>query len=105
MWSSLTPSCRGECDAGRPLCTASSPCQPASRPLFWSILTKPSLNEFQPLSFDILCVIKDTVDPVNDEKLAEFVVGSHAASHPNDVAMAAAAEEEGGTAAGNNGAE
>lgn len=63
------------------------------------------MNEFQPLSFDILCVIKDTVDPVNDEKLAEFVVGSHAASHPNDVAMAAAAEEEGGTAAGNNGAE
>lgn len=63
-------------------------------------LTDPILSRF-----DILCVIKDTVDPVNDEKLAEFVVGSHAASHPNDVAMAAAAEEEGGTAAGNNGAD
>lgn len=33
-----------------------------------------------PRSFDVLCVIKDTVDPVNDEKLAEFVVGSHAVS-------------------------
>ncbi len=53
--------------------------------------------------FDILCVIKDTVDPVNDEKLAEFVVGSHAASHPNDVAVTGAAEEEGN--AGASGAE
>lgn len=34
----------------------------------------------RPRSFDILCVIKDTVDPVNDEKLAVFVVGSHAVS-------------------------
>ncbi len=33
--------------------------------------------------FDILCVIKDTVDAVNDEKLAGFVVRSHAASHPD----------------------
>lgn len=53
-------------------------------------------------SFDILCVIKDTVDPVNDEKLAEFVVGSHARSHPDDVAAERAAEEqlgeEGGSA-------
>lgn len=46
-------------------------------------------------SFDILCVIRDTVDPVNDEKLAEFVVGSHARSHPDDVAAAQAAEAEG----------
>jgi DNA replication licensing factor MCM2 len=48
--------------------------------------------------FDILCVIRDTVDPVIDEKLAQFVVGSHAASHPDDAAAAAAAEEEGGAA-------
>ena len=41
-------------------------------------LTDPILSRF-----DILCVIKDLVDPVNDEKLAEFVVGSHAASHPD----------------------
>lgn len=42
------------------------------------------------------------MDPVNDEKLAEFVVGSHARSHPDDIAAARAAEEqgaeEGGTA-------
>ena len=40
-------------------------------------------------------MIRDTVDPVNDEKLAEFVVGSHARSHPDDVAAAQAAEAEG----------
>ena len=43
-------------------------------------------------SFDILCVIRDTVDPVNDEKLAVFVVGSHARSHPDDVGAARAAD-------------
>ena len=41
-------------------------------------LTDPILSRF-----DVLCVIKDIVDPVNDEKLAEFVVRSHAASHPH----------------------
>jgi len=29
-----------------------------------------------------LCVVKDTVDPVKDEMLAQFVVGSHTRSHP-----------------------
>ena len=33
--------------------------------------------------FDVLCVVRDVVDPVNDERLATFVVGSHAASHPS----------------------
>merc|ERR1712013_758832 len=32
--------------------------------------------------FDILCVVKDTVDPVADEHLARFVVASHMVSHP-----------------------
>lgn len=41
-------------------------------------LTEPILSRF-----DVLCVIRDTVDPVNDERLADFVVGSHAASHPH----------------------
>ena len=36
--------------------------------------------------FDILCVVKDTVDPVADARLARFVVSSHARSHP-DVVM------------------
>lgn len=35
------------------------------------------------------------MDPVNDEKLAEFVVGSHARSHPDDRAAAAQAELDG----------
>jgi DNA replicative helicase MCM subunit Mcm2 (Cdc46/Mcm family) len=33
--------------------------------------------------FDILCVVQDTVDPVADELLAKFVVGSHLRSHPD----------------------
>ena len=32
--------------------------------------------------FDILCVVKDAVDPVADARLARFVVSSHARSHP-----------------------
>ncbi|OCH90248.1 MCM-domain-containing protein [Obba rivulosa] len=40
-------------------------------------LTEPILSRF-----DILCVVKDTVDPVQDELLARYVVGSHLRSHP-----------------------
>ena len=40
-------------------------------------LTDPILSRF-----DILLVVKDIVDPVMDEKLAQFVVGSHVRSHP-----------------------
>ena len=40
-------------------------------------LTEPILSRF-----DILCVVRDTVDVVADEHLAKFVVGSHMRSHP-----------------------
>lgn len=40
-------------------------------------LTEPILSRF-----DVLCVVRDTVDPEVDELLANFVVGSHARSHP-----------------------
>ncbi|WWD19331.1 hypothetical protein CI109_103790 [Kwoniella shandongensis] len=40
-------------------------------------LTEPILSRF-----DVLCVVKDAVDPVQDEMLAQFVVGSHLRSHP-----------------------
>merc|ERR1719422_819993 len=40
-------------------------------------LTEPILSRF-----DILCVVKDTADPVMDENLARFVVASHMRSHP-----------------------
>ncbi|KAF9012404.1 MCM2/3/5 family-domain-containing protein [Cyathus striatus] len=40
-------------------------------------LTEPILSRF-----DVLCVVKDSVDPVMDELLARFVVGSHLRSHP-----------------------
>jgi DNA replication licensing factor MCM2 len=47
-------------------------------------LTEPILSRF-----DVLCVVKDTVDPIQDENLARFVVGSHIRSHPGDPAQAA----------------
>merc|ERR1719228_1720398 len=40
-------------------------------------LTEPILSRF-----DILCVVRDTVDPIADEHLARFVVASHMVSHP-----------------------
>lgn len=33
--------------------------------------------------FDILCVVKDDVDPIQDQHLAKFVVGSHIKHHPH----------------------
>jgi DNA replication licensing factor MCM2 len=33
--------------------------------------------------FDIVCVVRDVVDYDNDSRLAKFVLGSHAKSHPN----------------------
>lgn len=48
-------------------------------------LTEPILSRF-----DILCVVKDVVDPVTDERLAKFVVGSHHRSHPKNAAATAA---------------
>ncbi|XP_048244361.1 DNA replication licensing factor mcm2-like [Haliotis cracherodii] len=41
-------------------------------------LTEPILSRF-----DILCVVRDTVDPVQDERLAKFVTSSHMKHHPN----------------------
>ena len=29
-----------------------------------------------------MCVIRDQVDPIQDQRLAEFVVGSHVRNHP-----------------------
>ena len=40
-------------------------------------LTEPILSRF-----DILCVVRDTVDPSEDERLANFVVHSHGRAHP-----------------------
>ena len=41
-------------------------------------LTEPILSRF-----DILCVVRDTVDPSEDERLAKFVVNSHGRAHPS----------------------
>jgi DNA replication licensing factor MCM2 len=40
-------------------------------------LTEPILSRF-----DLLCVVRDQVDPVEDERLAKFVVKSHSRAHP-----------------------
>ncbi|KAK7081231.1 MCM DNA helicase complex subunit, partial [Halocaridina rubra] len=49
-------------------------------------LSEPILSRF-----DILCVVRDTVDPIQDEHLARFVVGSHIRHHPGATAADAAA--------------
>ncbi|KAK5101691.1 MCM DNA helicase complex subunit [Lithohypha guttulata] len=45
-------------------------------------LTEPILSRF-----DILCVVRDTVDPNEDERLANFVVNSHGRAHPSKISM------------------
>lgn len=45
-------------------------------------LTDPIISRF-----DILCVVKDVVDPVTDEMLAKFVVDSHFKSQPKGANM------------------
>lgn len=42
-------------------------------------LSEPILSRF-----DILCVVKDEMDPVKDQALAKFVVESHIRHHPNN---------------------
>ncbi|XP_042339472.1 DNA replication licensing factor mcm2-like, partial [Plectropomus leopardus] len=51
-------------------------------------LTEPIVSRF-----DILCVVRDTVDPVQDEMLARFVVGSHIKHHPSSKEGGVALEE------------
>lgn len=46
-------------------------------------LTEPILSRF-----DILCVVRDTVDPSEDERLASFVVRSHGRAHPMNTSSA-----------------
>lgn len=41
-------------------------------------LTEPIVSRF-----DILVVVRDTVDPIQDERLARFVTGSHMKHHPD----------------------
>ncbi|VDN02902.1 unnamed protein product [Thelazia callipaeda] len=43
-------------------------------------LTEPILSRF-----DVLCVVRDTIDSMEDERLAKFVVGNHRKLHPNSV--------------------
>lgn len=53
----------------------------ASRSFLQNVdLTEPILSRF-----DILIVLRDTVSPIVDEQLAQFVVKSHARSHPDTV--------------------
>uniref|UniRef100_A0A4W4HLT1 DNA replication licensing factor MCM2 n=1 Tax=Electrophorus electricus TaxID=8005 RepID=A0A4W4HLT1_ELEEL len=52
-------------------------------------LTEPIVSRF-----DILCVVRDTVDPVQDEMLARFVVGSHIKHHPSNKEGGVAGLEE-----------
>ncbi|XP_069418328.1 DNA replication licensing factor MCM2 isoform X1 [Ovis canadensis] len=51
----------------------------AANPIENVDLTEPIISRF-----DVLCVVRDTVDPVQDEMLARFVVGSHVRHHPSN---------------------
>lgn len=52
-------------------------------------LTDPIISRF-----DILCIVKDVVDPVTDEMLAKFVVDSHFKSQPKGANNDSASESE-----------
>lgn len=71
----------------------------ASKSFFDNVdLTEPILSRF-----DVLCVVRDTVDPTIDETLAKFVVDSHMRSHPDehmDVSDADAMNDKDAVAAG-----
>eukprot|EP00316_Scyphosphaera_apsteinii_P000527 CAMPEP_0119314172 /NCGR_PEP_ID=MMETSP1333-20130426/31965_1 /TAXON_ID=418940 /ORGANISM="Scyphosphaera apsteinii, Strain RCC1455" /LENGTH=910 /DNA_ID=CAMNT_0007319233 /DNA_START=48 /DNA_END=2780 /DNA_ORIENTATION=+ len=54
-------------------------------------LSEPILSRF-----DCICVVRDEVNPIEDERLAEFVVDSHKRCHPN--AEEGAVEGESGAA-------
>merc|ERR1719333_794548 len=60
-------------------------------------LTDPILSRF-----DVLSVVRDRVDAVNDEKLADFVVGTHIRSHGVDKEAAADDAEQGAAEAATN---
>lgn len=49
-----------------------------------SLTFSENVNLSEPIlsRFDILCVVKDEFDPIQDESLAKFVVGSHVRHHP-----------------------
>lgn len=52
-------------------------------------LTEPILSRF-----DILVVVRDTVEPAEDERLARFIVGSHGRSHPSSTQDSMVVEPE-----------
>lgn len=52
-------------------------------------LTEPILSRF-----DILCVVRDTVDVTEDERLANFVVNSHGRAHPQKLQLPNADEAD-----------
>ena len=62
-------------------------------------LTEPILSRF-----DVLCVVKDVIDPILDMKLAEFVVRSHGQSHPDEVQANAGEHADVQSAEGGEGA-
>ena len=60
-------------------------------------LTEPILSRF-----DVLCVVRDTVNPDEDERLAKFVVNSHGRSHPMNTSSANAQTVNGNIVGQNN---
>lgn len=51
-----------------------------------SLTFSENVNLSEPIMsrFDILCVVKDEFDPMQDQRLAQFVIESHIKHHPNN---------------------
>lgn len=51
-----------------------------------SLTFSENVNLSEPIlsRFDILCVVKDEFDPMQDQRLADFVVKSHIRHHPSN---------------------
>lgn len=51
-----------------------------------SLTFSENVNLSEPIlsRFDVLCVVKDELDPMQDQKLADFVVKSHIRHHPSN---------------------
>lgn len=52
-------------------------------------LSEPILSRF-----DILCVVKDEIDPMQDRHLAKFVVNSHIRHHPSNTGKVSSTQEK-----------
>ncbi|CAG10746.1 unnamed protein product, partial [Tetraodon nigroviridis] len=76
-------------------CTVIAACNPIGGRYDPSLTFAENVDLTEPIvsRFDVLCVVRDTVDQVQDEMLARFVVGSHIKHHPSNKEAGVSMEE------------